>query len=116
MNRLVQKTITPGEGDDHTMFWSELCSLLSILLLLSHMIPDSNQPKYQVACNGKFALIQIQASQPVDAKEQHADLILACQEWIQWCPCKLEWHHVKEHQDGMSPMVLARDALLNIEA
>jgi len=32
MNRLVQKTITPGEGDDHTMFWSELCSLLSILL------------------------------------------------------------------------------------
>jgi len=80
VNWIVGTTFTPREGDDHSVFQSKLCRLLSILVTISHLKLDSNQPKYWIACNGKSALAQIQCTHLVDPKEPHTDLISACQE------------------------------------
>jgi len=115
-NQVIIKMITPGAGSDHSAFCSELCGLLCILVTLTHIPLETSQPQCHVACDGKSVLLRIQSRYVPNPKEPHADLILACQHWIQHCPYQLEWAHVKGQQDGKMITALHRDAWLNIEA
>jgi len=78
-NQLIRKTVTPGTLQDQSTFGSELCGLMYILITLAHLPPATGKPECKITCNGKSALMQVQSLHPINPKEPHANLILACQ-------------------------------------
>jgi len=47
---------TPGTMEDHSSFWSELWGIYRILLTMAYVVPTSNKPMLELACNGQVVL------------------------------------------------------------
>jgi len=108
--------ITPGQSGDHSSYRSKLVGIYGILITLKALTLNSNTLHCCIACNGKLVLNWINSNHPVLPMEPHADLLYAVKNMVSWIGAWIDWHHVKECQDGKVPMALPWDAWLNIKA
>ena len=114
--RIIGTMITPGHTTDHSSFRSELTGIYGALCTLESLELGTAPFSCRIACDGKSALDRIQSVEPVLPTEPHADLLQAIWSKSNQGGLQVNWQHVKGHQDGQTPMVLARDTWLNIEA
>jgi len=113
---IIGTMITPGHKMDHSSFRSELAGLYGALCTLEVLDLGPMGTPCQIACDGKLALDHVQSTHPILPTEPHADILQAIRAKASSTGFDFQWHHVKGHQDGHTPMVLSRDAWLNIEA
>jgi len=72
--------------------------------------------KIMLACNGRSVLDRLWSSKPINPFAAHADLLHACRHITQQLTCRIQYLHVKGHQDSGQTTVLSWEAWLNIEA
>jgi len=75
-----------------------------------------NQPRFQLACDGKLVLQRLRRIHTTDPNEPHANLLSATRYQIQHSGVTTDLHHVKGHQDSKCFGPFTRDATLNIKA
>jgi len=68
-----------------------------------------------VACDDRSVLDQLRSKKSIDLFAAHADLLHACKNIQLQLMCKITFLHVKGQQDNGHPMVLSREAWLNIK-
>jgi len=68
-----------------------------------------------IACDGLSAFKKAKSPYPTNPEEAHYDLISAIRSMHALLPLKLNFEHVKGHQDQGIPMALSRLACLNIQ-
>jgi len=66
--------------------------------------------------DGKSVLESLKSQKQLDPFVAHADLLGASQNLAHALPWVIRYQHSKGHQDTGYPMVLSREAWLNIEA
>jgi len=115
-SRLIGTMIAPGSPTDHSSFRSELTGLYGALCTLESLDLGTTPYHCRIACDGKSALDRLKSNNPILPTEPHADLLQAIKSKAAQTGLTIQWCHVKGHQDGMIPTVLACDAWLNIEA
>jgi len=108
---------TPGSPSDHSSFRSEAVGQYGLLLTLYHLLNNHHQGggSILVTCDGRSVLDRLQSKKSINPFAAHADLLRACQTIETHLPCQVQFIHVKGHQDNGLPMVLSREAWLNIE-
>jgi len=113
--QLVGSWYTPSHGDDHSSFRSKLAGIVGVLNTLSFWPPTQTAP-FRLACDGLSVVTRILSHKPIEPMEPHADLLGAACTLLQSCRYNVDLIFVCGHQDTGTPMVLARDAWLNVEA
>jgi len=109
--------LTPGCPGDHSSFQSEAAGVYSILLTMWYFLKDYLMSGVlMVACDGRLAFDRLQSKKSIDPFAACADLLWACKNIQEQMACKIKFLHIKGHQDNGHPMVLLREALLNIES
>jgi len=108
--------ITLGSPKDHSSFHSKLAGIFGALCTLEALNLGSTALHCQFACDRKSVLDCIKSTYPVLLTEPHANLLQAVKSKVCQLSIQIEWCHVKGHQDGVTPTILAHDAWLNIEA
>jgi len=68
-----------------------------------------------IACNGHSVLDRLQGKKSINPFAAHVDILWACKSIQEQMACKIKFLHVRGHQDNRHPMVLSREAWLNIE-
>ncbi len=108
---------TPGNPEDQSAYHSELFGLWGILASLKQLSDRHHitQGQVTIACDGLSALKKAQAEYPSEPGEAHYDLISAIRNLCDRLPIKLNFEHVKGHQDQGMIMALPRLAWMNIE-
>jgi len=114
--RIIGMMITPGYETDHSSFCSKLMGLYGALCTLEVLDLGPMGTPCRIACDGKSALDRVQSTNPIQPTEPHADILQAIRAKASSTGSDFQWHHVKGHQDCHTPMVLSRDAWLNIKA
>jgi len=117
-NRIQGSMITPGTTGDHSSFRSKAAGIYGILLTLSALQDNAEDimGNIEIACDGKSVLERIKSKKQLDPFVAHADLLGACRRLANKLPWKINFQHIKGHQDKGHPTVLSRKAWLNIEA
>jgi len=117
-NRLLGKGFSPGMDDNHSSVGSKLTGLSNVLFWLWHLwLPlIDNPPNFCLACDGKSVLSCLINPTPIGLAELHGDLLSGAQALMHQWGIKVILVHVKGHQDGKRPTILACDATLNVEA
>jgi len=116
-NKVTWACLVPGIEEDHSAFQSKLMGLLGIMLTM-YGLQEQSEIKtgcLRVCCNRKSALEWVKLDLPVGATEPHADLITVIHNLRKQIIWKLNFQHVRGHQDQGHPMVLTREATLNVE-
>jgi len=72
--------------------------------------------KITLACDGRSVLDRLRSSKTIDPFAAHADLLCACRHITHQLTCRIQYLHVKGHQDSGQTTVLSWEAWLNIEA
>jgi len=114
--RLTGNWHTPGASSDHSSFQSEVAGILGVLYTLTYFTPTTQTPPFCLACNSLSVVNHLQNPRPIDPTKPHADLLIAAKTLLHNSQYRINLVFVRDHQDTGHPMVLARDAWLNIEA
>jgi len=109
---IISTMITPGSSKDQSSFHSKLAGIYGILCTLESLDLGTTQFQCQIACNGKSILDCITSAHPVLPTEPHTNLLQAVKSKASQLGIRINWCHVKGHQDGQMPTVLSRNAWL----
>jgi len=94
--------------EDQSTYHSKLFGLWDFLVSLKQLSDRRHitQGQVTIACNGLLALKKAQAEYPTEPEEAHYDLISAIKNLRDQLPIKLNFEHVKGHQDQGMIMAL----------
>jgi len=108
---------TPGLSGDHSSFRSKAVGQYGLLLTLYYLLSNhQGGGLILVASDGQSVLDRLRSKKSINPFAAHADLLRACHNIVTQLQCRVQFIHVKGHQDNGLPMVLSREAWLNIEA
>jgi len=106
---------TPGHTDNHSSFQSKLAGIVGVLYTLTFWPLWMAMPNFQLACDSLSVITWLQALQPINPIEPHANLLEAARHLIQICGYHIELVFVRGHQNTGQPMVLTHNAWLNVK-
>jgi len=106
----------PGSPGNHSSFWSKAAGQYGLLMTLYYLLCEHQGGRLiMVACDGQLVLDQLWSNKSIDPFASHANLLSACHSIVTQLQCRVQFIHVKGHQDNGLPTVLLREVWLHIE-
>ena len=104
-NNYIGRNVTPGEDDEQNSYRSELCGILTNMIIINATcgVHNINEPcKIMVGCDNESALWNGLGETPANTGMASLDLVKAVRHQRAISPLKWKRHWVKGHQDEIT--------------